>query len=365
MKQRNGKIFSAVRIVLIIATISLGMLAFAGYHYRSCYMGKTKNTFRVIDQAGREVYVPDNVDRIVSLWSEATRLIIALGQGNKLVGICDGENEDPIFKKIFPKLAVLPELGDADKEFTSIEGLISLKPDVVFVYVTSVNLANEIQDKTGIPTLCVSLNVPSKQGRLSYDIITVIGKAIHREERAYFLREYLREKLSKIRSISSQIPPAQRKKGIFIDPDMMVVGFRDPVESAGMINVGLNLDRWWYKVNSEQLIAWTPDYIFLGLHISHFKSLKDQYAAIMSDSRWKKVKAVQKRQVYVWIDYCWSWYPALMLIDIMRMAKITYPDRFRHIDVEKEGNEIFKVLYGPTHFYTDLVKRFEPYDIPK
>jgi iron complex transport system substrate-binding protein len=360
-----AKNLSPFSIILVIAILGAGIFTIAMFQYLPLHSDRPKNTSLVTDQAGRKVYVPDKTHRIVSLWSEATRLIIALGDGDKLVGICEGENQDPIFTKIYPRLATLTELGDADKEIASIEGLISLKPDVIFVYVTSVNQANEIQDKTGIPTICVSLNVPVSQGRLSYDIITVIGKAVGQRERAHFLREYLEGKLSKIRSVTSQIPAARRQKAIFIDPDMMVVGFRDPVESAGMTNVGLNIDRWWYKVNAEQLIAWAPDHVFLGLHISHFKSLKDQYAKIISDPQWKKVKAVQKKQVYVWIDYCWSWYPVLVPIDIMRMAKIAYPDRFKHFDIEREGNEMFKVLYGQNDFYSDLVRQFEPYYVPK
>ena len=34
---------------------------------------------KIVDQAGREVEVPTKVERIVSLWPEVTRTLVALG----------------------------------------------------------------------------------------------------------------------------------------------------------------------------------------------------------------------------------------------------------------------------------------------
>ena len=45
---------------------------------------KKETKIRIIDQMEREVEVPPRVERIVSLWPEATRVLLALGLRIKL-----------------------------------------------------------------------------------------------------------------------------------------------------------------------------------------------------------------------------------------------------------------------------------------
>lgn len=344
------------RLVIAISIIALGgMIYVAGLHWhRSSHYEKAR--VKVTDQADRVVRVPAKVGRVVSLWPEATRILVALGEGNKIVGISNNEQGDPILAKLFPRLKNLPGVGDAEKGTCNIEELISLKPDLIFLFAEYANIADDIQNKTNIPVVCISLCIPATGGIFDYSTITLIGRVMHKEAKARYLKEFLDDKISKIRKVTSQIPEDKRVKGIMIDPDMFVGGFRDPLESAGVTNVGLNIPLWWYQVNFEQVIAWQPDYVFLCLHLSaHSEKLRPQYDDIVSNPQWQRIKAVQNRRICILVDYCWSWYPSLMAIDVLRTAKMAYPDRFKDLDIEKEGNEIFKLLYGADNFYTDSV----------
>lgn len=310
----------------------------------------------VTDQADRTVRAPAKVERIVSLWPEATRILVALGEEDKIAGVSNNEQGDPILAKLFSGLKSLPGVGDAEKGTYNIEQLISLNPDVIFLFAEYANTADDIQNKTNIPVVCISLCIPATGGIFDYSTITLIGRIMGKGKRAEYLKTYLENKISKVKKATSQIPEYKRAKGIMIDPDMFIGGFRDPLESGGITNAGLNIALWWYQVNLEQVIAWQPDHVFLCLHLSaHSKTLKTQYHNFITNPQWQQINAVRNRKILILVDYCWSWYPSLMAIDVLRTAKAAYPGIFSSMDIETEGNEIFNVLYGVDNFYTNSI----------
>lgn len=80
------------------------------------------------DDLGREVKLPEKVDRVISLAPSMTEIIFAAGGGEKLVGVttyCD-----------FPKeVGSIEKIGDT--QTPNIERIIALDPDVVFVSTAS------------------------------------------------------------------------------------------------------------------------------------------------------------------------------------------------------------------------------------
>ncbi len=350
MKQNKILIITVFLILLL-----LGLLLLGRYSYNSFY--SRDNRIKITDQAGRTVNVPEKVDRIISLWPEATRIIIALGQGEKIVGVDSPEKTDPIFTKIYPKLKKLPDLGGAGQG-VNIEELVSLKPDIIFQDATNLNSADDIQNKTNIPVVCVRLNPPVLKGEFSFDIINLIGKAIHREKKAAELKKYLDNTVLRITKITSEIPDRNRVKGLVLGPNKMVNGHCDPMQSGGVVNVALRKQDIWYHVNPEQIIAWQPDIVFV--HVLH-KTTGVTPAEILSSPEWQKVKAVKEKKVHnVIIGYC-GWYPSTTVINIMQIAKSAYPEKFKDLDIEKQGNDIFQVLYGIDNFFTSLVKEYDIY----
>jgi iron complex transport system substrate-binding protein len=43
------------------------------------------------------------------------------------------------------------------------------------------------------------------------------------------------------------------------------------------------------------------------------------------------------------------------------MAKIFHPERFKDLNAEKEGNEVFRRFYGEDGLYTRLIRKLELY----
>ena len=83
----------------------------------------------VTDQAGREVTIEEEPQRLVSGYYISTSALIALDLEEKLVGIEAKADKRAIYKLSAPGLIELPNVGTA-KEF-DLEGCAALEPDLV------------------------------------------------------------------------------------------------------------------------------------------------------------------------------------------------------------------------------------------
>jgi len=353
----SWKIVASV-ILLVLASICIAYLAL------SYFMLKQAETSKIciVDIANRTVCVGTRVERVVSLFPEATRMIIAIGASEKLVGVSTDDTRDPLMTRIYPKLKQLPALGRATEP--NYEEIAKLKPDVIFADAQQVSALEEIQSKTGIPVvgIRVSVNRGNVSGVFTYDGFEIIGKVLGKEyeERGRYLVHYLESKLDMVRSRVAVIPPEKRLKVYitFAQSPLTTNGHADPALSAGLINVAYS-GRIWYPVGLEQVIKWDPDII--ALHAYSGRMGNYTIETLLKDPNWRLVRAVREGKVYNIIVGLYGWYPDMSVINVMQLAKIAYPEFFKDLDIEKEGNEIYNTLYGIDNFFTKIAKELNLY----
>jgi len=319
---------------------------------------KKETKIRIIDQMEREVEVPPRVERIVSLWPEATRVLLALGVEDKVVGLDSYSKTCPILTRVFPRIKDITDVGSTIGGTISVEKIAQLKPDIIFTWAYDPELADKLQKSLGVPVVCVRMHPPKKM--ISFDMLTIIGKCVGKESRAEEIKNYLEQKLFKITSVTSKIPDSKRPKVYPVDPrDLLKVLARSEyVNLAGGENLAdVGRKGMGYTVSLEDLLHWNPDVITL----SGFAKLKPE--DILKNSRWQKIKAVREGKVYKlmlgWVGYG----PVMSVINVMSAAKAFYPDRF-DFDLEKEANEIFKLVYGVDNLYTELKNTYGLSDVP-
>jgi|Deesub1362B_J571_1020462.scaffolds.fasta_scaffold01942_6 iron complex transport system substrate-binding protein len=314
-------------------------------------------TVKIIDQAGREVEV-GKVERIVSLWPEATRVLFALGVQNKLIGLDTDSKRDPILLRAFPEeINTTPDVGSSVRGTLSLEKLAELKPDVVFVRTEDIELANKLQESFGIPVVCVRVTPPPEH-EFSLEIISLIGKVVGKEERAQELKSYLEKKMNAVTSVTSQITDSEKPKVYETRADSVLIAHAwagSPTKYAGGINVVHenmpDVKPPWVTVSMEHVLQWNPDIIIL--HAFGKSNPED----LLNDSNWQAVKAVKEKKVYKLLIGWVGWYPEAFVIDVMAYAKALHPDKFSY-DVEKEANDIFRFVYGVNGLYTELKEDF-------
>jgi iron complex transport system substrate-binding protein len=307
---------------------------------------------KVVDQLGREIYVK-KAERIVSLWPEATRVLFALGVGDKIVGLDTSSRTCPILTRAFPQIVNITDVGSVSGTF-DIEKIAKLKPDVIFMRTDDRDLAESIQTKLGVPVICVRFNPLGKRD-WSYDIITIIGTAVGRRERANQLRAYLEEKFSEITKITLAIPDSEKPKvyQAFAYDLLKTLAWSSEIIYGGGINVAYDPQKpIWYSVSLEQVIAWNPDIIILH----GFGKWKPE--DLYNDPNWQPIKAVKEHRVYK-LTLGWAgWDLAGTVIQTMQCAKIFHPDKFKDLNVEAEANEIFRFVYGVDGLYSRLKRDY-------
>lgn len=118
-------------------------------------MAQADRTFT--DQIGRQVTVPDKVDRVVVLQHQTLNLLVQMNATDKIVGVMANWKQQlgDGYARLAPELAQKTALGDLTH--VDPEQLVALHPQVVFV----TNYApQEMIDKIsslGIPVVAISL----------------------------------------------------------------------------------------------------------------------------------------------------------------------------------------------------------------
>lgn len=220
--------------------------------------------------------------RIVSMNPSLTRILVAIGAGDALVGV------DEFSAKAEPRVASLPSVGGLYAP--SLESVVALRPDLV-VIVPSV-------EQRDFRTRLESLAIPTLDlDPVSFDqvleSIRVLGRTVGREDAARERIEAIERARDAVRrATAGRKPPRtvlilQREplfvvgKGTFID---------DMLRTAGAVNVGAELGEKWPRASAEWLIAAKPEVLL--------DSDSDAMPARTFWQRWPSLPAVAHDRVF-------------------------------------------------------------------
>jgi ABC-type Fe3+-hydroxamate transport system substrate-binding protein len=308
----------------------------------------------VMEKNDREVTFFRPIERVVSTFAMNNRAIMALGCCDKLVGAahtCAMPEEE---RACGGKLLKLPDVRSNNPEF-----IASLHPDTVIGYMYG---DPEIYQKK-VYTPCIAYGpmdfTTMEIGRERTCIgINFYGEVLDKQEEAEELISFINEKYDLVTDITSQIPDSEKPKACAVKGKGKVTGAQQglgggsgciPYDDAGAISVrkdlGMPVD-WTAVISVEKLIEWNPDVIFTT------KSFPIEQ--VLADPQIQAVNAVKTGSVY-YITGCCCWEPTQRIItNTMYMAKMFYPDKFKDLDVEKEGNEVFERFFGIDGLWTEM-----------
>ncbi|MCR4419602.1 MAG: ABC transporter substrate-binding protein [Clostridia bacterium] len=301
-------------------------------------------TVTVTDGIGRQVEVPQKVERIAVSYGIATHFLYALGVQDRLVGIDTPSRTNQFFLALHPGFKDLPAVG-SPKEI-NVEQIIALKPDLVLVPGRNKEMVEQLAGK-GLTVFGV---VAEDLDQLM-DTMSNLGRALGREERAERFNQYYRQMLDRIQSETQALEGSARPKVYLVGPmgtlstasGEMYQHFL--IEAAGGRNAAGDLKGGWVEVSPEQLIQWDPDVIVVVKYASDTSPEK-----ILQDPRWKNIKAVQNKNVFWFPSDLTPWdYPSPQaVLGLVWLAKILHPDLFADLDPLQEANSFYKEFYGRT-----------------
>ena len=288
------------------------------------------------DRAGNEIYLPDKVDKIVSMAPSTTRFLIDLGLGDKIIAI---DTNSAVYAASLTDASTATDAAasatDAIKQFDMMapdnEALVALNPDIIFTSGMSNAGGEDVYKPARDAGICVA-DIPSSSS--IEDIVKdleFIGKAVKQEEKAGKLIDYFNGSLEDIILKGRDI--TDKKKILFMIslptadyPSVYTFGkgtyLDEMITDIGAVNVTGDQEGW-ISISEEEAIAMNPDVI-----VTNVNYVDDAVGTIKSAPGWENVTAVQNGAVY-YIDADASSQPNNHIIDAMlEMAKQVYPDNF-------------------------------------
>jgi len=312
----------------------------------------------VIDNLGRSVSVPARADRILSLQPEITRIIVALGAGERLVGVDYFiRRDDHLFGLVFPPGARLPAVSQPDESVNK-ELVVQLNPDIIFASPTELQVPDSIQRSLGIPVAALA-SLGRFDGLL--EEIELVGRLIGNQNRARELVLYFRHKIELISGKIGRLAEAEKPRVYlaFWSSLIRTPVFYEPISAAGGQNVAADLlpsrlGTIGTVVSLEQIIQWNPDIILVhGSYLPQDRQVTVE--GILGDRRLSSVRAVRDRKVFYTLGFWYWWDPAGVLAETLYLARLFHPEKFAGLDFEHEGNAIFEVFYGKKGAFSELL----------
>src|SRR5262245_31008356 len=285
----------------------------------------------VVDSAGRQVSVPDRIDRVIAAGPPASVLMTILAP-EKLTGW--NRKPPPEELPYLPSVVrSLPEIGRLTGRggTANLEVVMAAKPDLILdfgsVSDTYISLADRVQNQTGIPYVLID-------GRFARTLaaLRLLGGILGVNPRAEDLAGRVEDSLRDVDRVTARIPPAARPRVYLARGTRgLETGNRgsintEIIERTGAVNVvdGGLPSGCLYNVSLEQVVAWNPDTI-----VTVDPGVAEH---IRSDLSWSQIDAVRRGRVFLSPKLPYGWIdapPSLnRLVGLQWMARLLFPGRF-------------------------------------
>lgn len=322
------------------------------------FLSTTINAVEINDLAGRQIEIPEKIDKIAAVGPGALRLVVYLEAAEKVVGIEEFEKRNQkrpyiLAKKELLKLPVIgPQFG-GDAELIAAQN-----PDLIIAsYLTKAQI-NTLQKKTAIPVISINNGSPGSMTEKEFKkALIFLGGILKKEKRAEELINYFNQ--SKL-ELKSRTAAADTSLTVYIGgignkgaqgitstesnyPPFTYLDLRSIIEESDKNN---------FTISKEQLLLENPDLIFIdqgGIELVKNDLKREEF---------EYLKSYQKNNIYQLLPYNhYTTNFATMLADAYYIAKIIYPEEFENLKVEEKADQIYKKFVGRA-VYTEMAEIF-------
>ena len=267
-----------------------------------------------IDEAGRKVRVPGNINRIVSLAPNLTEIVFAIGAGNRLVG--DTEYCDyPVEAKSVAKLGATMH--------PSIERIIALKPQVVLV--STASQLEVFTRQLAEQKIAVYVTNPRSLEEV-FRSITTLGDLFGTGDRAAIVVADLRKRAEALDASMTSVKSTKVFYQVAGEP-LYTIGreayLTDLVRRAGGLSVTADVPGAFPRFSDEAALASRPEAIILPTGGSMGTANSTVAPAL------KNSPAVLNNRVYRINDDHLSRPGPRLLEGLEEMARALHPEAFK------------------------------------
>ncbi|MGV2549485.1 putative F420-0 ABC transporter substrate-binding protein, partial [Bacillus licheniformis] len=233
--------------------------------------GTTSFTPVTVDNCGTEVTVDAAPERIVTIKSTATELLLSLGLADRMVGpaFADG----PLPEDLADEAAAIPVLSD---QVPGQEALLAVQPDFVYAGWESNFSADGAGERDGLQQLGIGTYVSPaacKEPEYMPDPLTFDGlfDEIRETGSLFGATDRAEELVAEQQAVLDAVPPAADGTPALwysSGPDTPYVGAgigapQMIMDAAGLTNIFADVHDTWTSAGWEQIVAADPDVIVL------------------------------------------------------------------------------------------------------
>ena len=325
----------------------------------------------VVDDTGREITVPAQIDRIaiISTMPLCSVYCMAGGDPDKIVGLTPSSKNAAV-NSFLNRVADLEDVSTAFAgETVNVEEVMNLEPDVVF-YNSSAPAdcaAVEKLEALGVPCVGFTTTISSTIETLNV-WATQVGQVLGTEMQAGEIVEYGKEVEKMVMDRVSQIPEAERRSALILanynSSAISAAGAtfgRYWLATIGADNVAIELEQKVNPVSLEQIYEWDPEVLFLN-SFSAFTAEDLMNNTAIPGHDWSGLTAVQNGDVYKMPLGMYYWFAPCSdsPLALQWLAKHLYPELFEDIDMDAEIKDYFQNFYGVTLTDEDLNTLYNP-----
>ena len=323
----------------------------------------------ITDAFGREVTIPENPERIAVVGSGSMRYFMYLGLDTDMFVAVDAQDgrlysysfEQRPYALAHPELkekqAVGPTKGVVDNEKLLMSGA-----EVLFMggsTSSNAEVANEIQEKTGIPVVMFYVGNYVTDSEEIQDSLLMLGEILGKEQRAKDLIAYFD-------AVEDDLQ--KRVKGLSADETVYVGGVAyngvhglDGTDPTYYPFAVLNLKNaasavssvsqtGYAQISKEKLLEWDPDFIIVDL-ATLTAAEGGALVELKNDPSYKELTAVKNNMVYTVNPHtAMNVNHETTLANAYFIGKLLYPEQFEDIDPVKKADEIYSFVVGEPVF---------------
>ena len=241
----------------------------------------------LVDDAGHVVTFASQPERVIDAAPSITDFLIKLGYANKIVGVTkyDSYTKAENIGLLYP---------------LNLEKIISLKPDVVFMFGGFQLSQYSKLKKLGIKAFVLNAKNLSGVYRDIMDVATIMGNPAKGQK----LVKTLKSKVMKISEAAYEIPISKRPTVFYGTPSRQIwtAGegsfLNELISLAGGVNITGNYagPNGWLPVSPEFVVSKNPDIILVPYYVSNGQ--KAAIKAFEDFPAFKNLKAVKEGHVY-------------------------------------------------------------------
>lgn len=269
----------------------------------------------VTDQWGREMMVPDNPQKVVSLAPSITEIIYALGQETRIAGATVYSN--------FPEAArALPRVGSYVK--LDIERIAALSPDLC-IAIKEGNPIAAVRRIESLGTSVFAVNPTDLWTML--DAVDQIGMLLNAEDKA---RETIVRLESRINAVRQAVQKAGTKPRLFFQIGISpIVGagsstfLHNLIEQAGGKNTSAGPTAY-PRYSREQVIHLDPEVIIISTMArdTAFDQVKAEW------EKWPAITAVRSGRIHIVNSDIFNRASPRLVDGLEILARLLHPELF-------------------------------------